>query len=72
MPPKSKLNPDGDDKAVRRKLSAAYKKYGNQKKVADALGVSPATVSTWIARVGLREHTILVSRDRSGDTAKSA
>jgi DNA invertase Pin-like site-specific DNA recombinase len=65
MATKSKLKSEGaDDNAVKALLSDTYQKYGSQKKVADALKVSPSTVSTWLARLGLREHTIVVERDQ--------
>jgi DNA-binding MarR family transcriptional regulator len=46
-------------------LRELYRKYGNQRDVAKALGVSPSAVSTWLPRLGLQEHTILKPRKRA-------
>lgn len=43
-------------------LQDAYQKYGKQKLVAQALGVSAPTVSIWVDRVGLVEKTIVVPK----------
>lgn len=47
-------------KPMREILIEAYKVHGKQSSVARMLGLNPSTVTYWIARCGLREHTILV------------
>lgn len=43
-------------------LCTLYERYGSQTAVAVALGVSQATISQWLQRLGLAEKTILVPK----------
>ena len=46
-------------KPLKLLLTEAYERHGNQSEVARALGVSQPTVSQWLARLNLKEHTVI-------------
>ena len=49
-----------EGKTVAQLLIDRYEQFGEQTKVAESLGISQPTVSTWIARLGLKPKTVLV------------
>jgi len=51
-----------EQKPIATIFTELYALHGSQAKVAQALGVSPSTVCNWLVRLGLKEHTILVTR----------
>lgn len=54
-----------EGKPIRQILDELYQQHHTQKAVADALGISRATLSVWLIRLGLTEQTILVERDKA-------
>lgn len=44
-------------------LVELYQKFGNQREVADVLGVSKSSISWWLTRCGLRQVTRLEPRN---------
>ncbi len=49
-----------EGKSVAQLLIDRYEEFGEQTKVAESLGISQPTVSTWVARLGLKPKTVLV------------
>lgn len=49
-------------KSIAEILREAYQEHGQQSKVADALKITPSTLSRWLLIAGLEEKTHLVPR----------
>jgi predicted XRE-type DNA-binding protein len=65
MPAKDKLIEieRREGKPIIEILNSLYETYDKQSEVAQVLGVHQSTISGWIARLGLRQRTILIPRD---------
>jgi transcriptional regulator with PAS, ATPase and Fis domain len=48
-------------------IKELYQQHGQQKRVADSLGISQSTLSIWLVRLGLEEKTVktVVEREKS-------
>jgi transcriptional regulator with PAS, ATPase and Fis domain len=68
-PGKMKEIEEREKKPIKQILIDAYLRHGEQKVVADALGVSQTTISLWLMRLGLKQRVILVPVDRDRERA---
>lgn len=51
-----------EGKSIRIILQEKFALLGSQRKVAQALGVTQSTISTWITRLGLQQWATLIPR----------
>jgi len=60
----SKIEQEAETKGVTacELLIQLFNTYGSQKAVADQLGVSQSTISTWLLKCSLEKKTVLVER----------
>lgn len=69
MAPRSKMQDIEAEKGkpIRDVLSNLYSIHGKQKFVANELGIDQSTLSIWLVKLGLREKTILVPREKESE-----
>lgn len=52
-------------RAMREILAELYQQHDSQSAIAAELGISQPTLSLWLVKLGLREKTVLVERERA-------
>lgn len=50
-------------KPIAAVLAELFDQYGSQVAVANELGINQGTLSMWLLRLGLKQHTVLVERE---------